>query len=133
MCKANRNNRIAVVKMIDRLFYEKHNAKRCHKQAYLLYTRPLYGICEQSNQNYLKTPDELMEADPMPEHFPGMFKLDITLVNALPLPEVAKVLNRLCEKAGRAVVQAKLKNLKMNAATILDYMDKPEEGPECGG
>ena len=77
--KSNPENRIVVVKTIDRLFYEPHNAKRCHLRAYQLYTYPLYGICPASNRNYLKHSDELLEMYPVPEHLEAMLRLDISV------------------------------------------------------
>lgn len=36
--------RIALVKLIDKLFYQKHDSRRTHKRAYELIIRPLFGI-----------------------------------------------------------------------------------------
>ena len=126
MCtKSNLINRIVVIKTIDRLFYEPHNAKRCHKQVYRLYVYPLYGICPESNRNYRKSPDELLERYPLPEHLDCMLRLDVGLVKVMSPGEAAKVLNRFCKKVDRAIRCAKQANAPLNAATILNYLDEP--------
>lgn len=130
--KSNPENRIVVVKTIDRLFYEPHNAKRCHLRAYQLYTYPLYGICPASNRNYLKHSDELLEMYPMPEHLEAMLRLDIGLIKVMPPAEAAKVMNLFCEKVDYAVRRAKQDHAPLNAETLEKYLTEVGVSPLGG-
>lgn len=129
MCtKSNPMNRVVAINTIDCLFYEPRNAKRCHRQAYKLFTFPLYGICKESNRNYLKMSPEAVKTNPLPQHLRNMLRLDILLVKAMPLIEVAKVLRWLCYRVAEAIETAKRTRQTLNAETILRYLEPNEAG-----
>lgn len=120
--KSQPERRIVVVKTIDRLFFEKRNAKRCHKRAYELFIHPLYGLCEESNRNYLKQPDDLLQKFPLPDYLSYLIKLVICLVKNLPLPEVARILRWLYNRILTAIEDNKQEQVSMTASTIINRL-----------
>lgn len=124
--KSQPENRTVVVKTIDRLFYEKNNAKRSHKRAFELFTHPLYGLCEESNRNYLKKPNDLLQTFPLPEHLLYLLKLDVSLVKNLSLQEAAHVLRWACTQIETVMDRAKKEHVSLNAATLISCLTEQE-------
>ena len=50
-------NRIAAIRLLDCLYYEPGNHRRCHKACYRQLVRPLFGISYATFRNYLHAQD----------------------------------------------------------------------------
>lgn len=111
--------RIALVKLIDRLFYQKYDSRRTHKRVYELFIRPLFGICEDTFRNYRKFPDErLTERDCLP-HLKLILTIDVEVLKALPVKEAERFLSRLCDALKDASEQMKKESRELPTASLL--------------
>lgn len=119
--KANPVYRAAVVKTIDKLFFEKRNLKRCHTKIFRRCIYPLYGICKSTWQNYRKLSDEAVAACKLPDELLHMFRNYLLLASHMPPLEVAKALRLCYVENALAIRRAKQAGRSINAETLREF------------
>ncbi len=110
---------IALVKLIDKLFYQKHDSRRTHKRAYELIIRPLFGICEDTFRNYRKFPEERLTEDACLPHLKLILTIDVETLKALPMKEAERFLAMLCDTIADASKRMKNKPRELPTASRL--------------
>lgn len=119
--KANPDCRAAVVKTIDKLFYEERNHKRSHVQIFRRCIHPLYGICRATWQNYRKLPETALAECKLPDELLYMFRNYLLLAREMPPLEVAKALRLSYLENAHAIRRATQAGRKMNAETLREF------------
>lgn len=126
--KANPDCRAAVVKTIDKLFYEERNHKRCHVQIFRRCIHPLYGICKATWQNYRKLPDAVAECSKLPDELLYMFRNYLLLAREMPPLEVAKALRLSYLENALAIRRATQAGRKINADALREFRLTARDG-----
>ena len=100
--------RIALVKLIDKLFYQKHDSRRTHKR-----------ICEDTFRNYRKFPEERLTEDACLPHLKLILTIDVETLKALPMKEAERFLAMLCDTIADASKRMKNKPRELPTASRL--------------
>lgn len=114
----NHLQRVVMVKMIDRLFYERGNSRRTHKRGYELFIYPHFGIGTDTYRAYRSYPDELLERVPRSRHLESSMRLDVNVVKNMPLSEAECFLEALCQDVDAAFERIRRCNLPRTAANL---------------
>lgn len=114
--------RIVMVKMIDRLFYERGNSRRTHKRGYELFIYPYFGIGADTSRAYRNYPNELLEGVPRSVHLESMLQLDVHVVKNMSLPEAEEFLQMLCRDVEAAFDRIRRRNVPRTAVNLRNYL-----------
>ena len=111
-----------MVKLIDRLFYERGNLRRTHKRGYELFIYPYFGIGTDTSRTYRNYPDELLSDVPASAHIESVLRLDVNVVKSMALPGAERFLQSLCRDVDAALDRIRRRNLPRTAANLHNYL-----------
>lgn len=128
--------RAAVVRYIDRLFYEEGNRQRCHSRCHKLLIRQLCGIGDNTYWNYRHLPEPIVAEYALRPDIKMLLRLQVLLVKVLPPAAVQQVLAEFCLLVADVIQTIKKENTPLSASIIIMriqsrvIMKQPPSGEE---
>jgi len=115
-------HRVLIARMIDRLFYEPHNLRRCHARGYALLGRELCGISLDSFRHYLQISEEKLGGHSLRSDIEQFLIMIVLLTKAMPLKEVTICLKELNEHIRRSLDEAGKRHGRVDAGLFMKYL-----------
>lgn len=118
---SNNDYRTAVVKYVDGEYYERGDSRRSHKQANILFTMELCGICDTTHWRLLKKEDNIEYR--LSEHIELTLWVMVKLFKLMCKTEAVRFLWKLRRGIERAEKQASRDGCKLdNADKLLVFL-----------
>lgn len=114
--------RIALVRFIDSIFYERGESRWCHIRCHELIVRDIFGTGENTFRSYLHYPHARLDGIEPSQQTKELFRLYVPLIKSLRAGETASFLEGLNRRVRDDLDAMKRRGVQPNAERLLDAL-----------